>query len=129
MARLPVAFVVALLIVVVLALPTAAVSARWTSTASMPTLVARAHADLSTFTHLPAEAPFHLRLPKIDHAPAIFNLTHHPAEDWRPAWSPDGSKIAFVSDRTGDWQIYVMNPDGTKVRKLTELVPPSFAEE
>ncbi|HKI01847.1 MAG TPA: hypothetical protein VKK31_07710 [Thermoanaerobaculia bacterium] len=35
-------------------------------------------------------------------------------------WSPDGKKIAFYSDRTGDYEIYVMNPDGTGVVQLTK---------
>ena len=26
-----------------------------------------------------------------------------------PAWSPDGTKIAFASDRDGNYEIYVMN--------------------
>lgn len=30
-----------------------------------------------------------------------------------PAWSSDGTKIAFSSNRTGLFQIFVMNPDGT----------------
>ncbi len=47
------------------------------------------------------------------------NLTNHPADDWRPAWSPDGRRIAFVSDRDGNWEIYVMNADGSDVRRLT----------
>ena len=29
-----------------------------------------------------------------------------------PAWSPDGSKIVFMSDRDGDIEIYVMDADG-----------------
>jgi hypothetical protein len=29
-----------------------------------------------------------------------------------PAWSPDGQYIAFLTDRTGTWQIWRMRPDG-----------------
>ncbi len=41
------------------------------------------------------------------------NLTNNPASDGLPTWSPDGSRIAFVSDRDGNDEIYVMNADGT----------------
>jgi TolB protein len=39
-----------------------------------------------------------------------------------PAWSPDGKRIAFVSDRGHDdrYDIYVMNADGTKQTRLTK---------
>ena len=30
-----------------------------------------------------------------------------------PAWSPDGAEIAFLTDRTGRWEIWVMKADGT----------------
>ena len=36
-----------------------------------------------------------------------------------PAWSPDGSKIAFGSSRDGGWDIYVINADGSGLRRLT----------
>jgi len=36
-----------------------------------------------------------------------------------PAWSPDGRLIAFVSKRDGVSHVYVMNADGTGVRRLT----------
>ncbi len=36
-----------------------------------------------------------------------------------PAFSPDGSRIAFVSQRDGNAEIYVMNADGTGATRLT----------
>ena len=39
--------------------------------------------------------------------------------DGRPVWSPDGSRIAFESDRDGDGEIYTMNPDGSGAVQLT----------
>ncbi len=39
------------------------------------------------------------------------------AED--PAWSPDGTRIAFQSKRDGNQEIYVINVDGTGLRRLT----------
>ena len=35
------------------------------------------------------------------------------SENSNPAWSPDGQKIAFVSLRDGNAEIYVMNADGS----------------
>jgi len=47
-------------------------------------------------------------------------LTNHPEADFQPSWSPDGSRIAFVSDRNGgNDQIYVMDSSGKNVEKLT----------
>ncbi|MEH7343553.1 S9 family peptidase [Bacillus sp. JJ1532] len=37
-----------------------------------------------------------------------------------PRWSPDGTKIAFVSDRSGKGQIYVMDAKGGEARQLTK---------
>jgi Tol biopolymer transport system component len=34
-------------------------------------------------------------------------------------WSPDGSKIAFVSERTGDSDVFTMNPDGNSQFNVT----------
>lgn len=36
-----------------------------------------------------------------------------------PRWSPDGKKLAFVSDRNGKGQIFVMNKEGGEARQLT----------
>jgi hypothetical protein len=47
-------------------------------------------------------------------------LTNHPAFDDQPTWSPDGSKIAFRTNRDGgNYEIYVMNADGTNPVNLT----------
>mgnify|MGYP005809940229 CR=1 FL=1 len=42
------------------------------------------------------------------------NLTHTPGahEKW-PAWSPDGSKVAYISDASGEEEIYVAAQDGS----------------
>lgn len=50
-------------------------------------------------------------------------LTRDPANDRYPAWSPDGSQLAFHSDRAGYWDIYVMDVDGGNLRKLTTHNP------
>ena len=47
------------------------------------------------------------------------NLTNNGADDSTPAWSPDGTKIAFASNRDGNCEIYVMNADGTGQTNLT----------
>ena len=47
-------------------------------------------------------------------------ITDSPATERRPAWSPDGSKLAFVSDRDGNDEIYVMDADGSDQTRLTD---------
>ena len=42
------------------------------------------------------------------------------ADDFYPAWSPDGSQIAFYSTRDGDREIFVMDADGSNVTQLTD---------
>ncbi|MGH9821533.1 MAG: TolB family protein, partial [Pyrinomonadaceae bacterium] len=36
--------------------------------------------------------------------------------DGWPAWSPDGTRIAFASNRNSSYQIFTMNPDGSGVK-------------
>jgi len=46
-------------------------------------------------------------------------LTVHEAHDFMPVWSPDGSKIAFASDRYGNYDIFVMPAAGGTATRLT----------
>jgi Tol biopolymer transport system component len=46
-------------------------------------------------------------------------LTHNSVSDWGPSISGDGSKIAFQSDVKGDFEIFVINSDGTGLTQLT----------
>ena len=49
------------------------------------------------------------------------NLSNHPVDDRDPDWSPDGTKIAFISNRNdGVYQVYVMDADGSNQIRLTD---------
>jgi Tol biopolymer transport system component len=48
------------------------------------------------------------------------NVTKTPkVREFAPTWSPDGSRLAFVSYRDGNGEIYVMRPDGSGATRLT----------
>ena len=49
----------------------------------------------------------------------LLNISNHPAEDFRPQWSPDGQHIAFDSDREGNIEIYLASADGGQLTNLT----------
>ncbi|MGI8721742.1 MAG: TolB family protein [Geodermatophilaceae bacterium] len=55
----------------------------------------------------------------------VANLTNQFGVDVNPAWSPDGSRIVFISDRDRAGQlpptdVYVMQADGTGVVRATD---------
>ena len=54
----------------------------------------------------------------------LTNLTNNRVRDASPAWSPDGTRIAFASERDGNLEIYsrdiyVMNANGSGLVRLT----------
>jgi Tol biopolymer transport system component len=46
-------------------------------------------------------------------------LTFRSQYDISPAYSPDGSRITFASQADGNWEIYVMNSDGSGLVRVT----------
>ncbi len=49
----------------------------------------------------------------------LLNLTNNPGSDYHPAWSPDGTRIAFSSSRDGIGGLYLINADGSGQRNLS----------
>jgi TolB protein len=41
------------------------------------------------------------------------------SQAFAPAWSPDGKRVAFASNRAGNMEIYAANADGSDLRRLT----------
>jgi len=48
-----------------------------------------------------------------------FRLTHSDENDSQPAWSPDGTYLAFTSDRDGEGGIYIMTATGRHLGRIT----------
>ncbi len=46
-------------------------------------------------------------------------LTFHEAHDFMPVWSNDGDRIAFASDRYGNFNVFVMDAEGGQAERLT----------
>ena len=61
----------------------------------------------------------------VDVASGAHRALTAPAEaSYGPAWSPDGQWIAFVSDRDGDPELYVLRADGARATRLTHSPGP-----
>ena len=55
------------------------------------------------------------------------NLSNSPLDDFDPAYSPDGRKIAFVRGPRDAQELWLMNADGTDQRQLTRTVADEWA--
>jgi TolB protein len=49
----------------------------------------------------------------------VVQLTNGPGSNESPAWAPDGRHLAFQSNRTGRFEVYTMNIDGSEVKQIT----------
>jgi Tol biopolymer transport system component len=56
-----------------------------------------------------------------DHEEDVFQDLTNFFGDGDPVWSPDGSKILFLSGQDNNAQLYFMNADGTFIQQITQL--------
>jgi TolB protein len=52
--------------------------------------------------------------------PGLRRITDEMGDDIDGQWSPDGSMITWVTDRLGNWTVWVMNSHGSEKTQLTE---------
>jgi Tol biopolymer transport system component len=71
------------------------------------------------FTAKPADSPTRDIYVIASDGSGLTRLTSGQGNNAYPAYSPDGSKIVFDSDRSGTWQVWLMNADGTGQTQLT----------
>ncbi|MGA2154870.1 MAG: S9 family peptidase [Bryobacteraceae bacterium] len=55
-------------------------------------------------------------------------ITHSGDNNTRPRWSPDGQRIAYISDRGGSSQIWLMDADGGNANEITSLATEADGE-
>ncbi len=46
-------------------------------------------------------------------------ITLHPKNDFSPTWTVKGDRVVFISDRTGFWNVWMINSDGSDPQPLT----------
>ncbi len=51
--------------------------------------------------------------------PVPVQITSGTYNSIQPSWSPDGTKITFVSSQSGTYNVFVVNADGTDLRRVT----------
>ena len=52
----------------------------------------------------------------------MVNITNHDEYDAEPTISSDGQRIVFGSKRSGDFNVYIMDSDGSHVKRLTDRI-------
>jgi Tol biopolymer transport system component len=60
-----------------------------------------------------------LWLVTMDFSENEWRITYSEYQDYDPAWSPAGDLIAFVSEQTGNGDIYISTPLGFDMRRIT----------
>lgn len=76
------------------------------------------------FVHRPSDDLNRLDIKRIDLTSGQIDVLAGGAsrqKNWEPRWSPDGSAIAFLSQRSGWNEVWLIRPDGEGLRQLTGL--------
>jgi len=75
------------------------------------------------FVHRPPDDLNRLDLRLVDLVSGeVSELTGSPKQkDWSPRWAPDASQIAFLSERSGWNEVWLIRPNGSGLRQLTHL--------
>lgn len=91
----------------------------------------KVYSDVRTFTTRTFPDDFVLYAKRVDDVSQIFatdtvkenniQLTHNNYHSWRPLANPQKTKIAFLSTRDINPQLYTMNLDGSNVKRLTNI--------
>ncbi len=55
----------------------------------------------------------------------LMQLTDSGDRNGQAAWSPDGQQIAFVSNRSGSWEVWTMAHDGSQLQQITQDLGPT----
>ncbi|SNY99940.1 TolB family protein [Flagellimonas pacifica] len=53
-------------------------------------------------------------------------LANNDFDDWYPSWPPNGPQLIFSSLRDGEKGIYIMNKDGSSVKKISNATSPAW---
>lgn len=69
--------------------------------------------------HKTAQNDYNIYVMPADGSGKSRRLTENPQWDTCPAWSPDGDRIAFSRHRDHNWDIFVMDNDGSNLERLT----------
>src|SRR5215207_1117720 len=64
--------------------------------------------------------PTHIWIVALDGGPPR-QITREGEANSRARWSPDSKRIAYISDRAGSSQIWMMDPDGGDAKQVTNL--------
>jgi TolB protein len=57
------------------------------------------------------------------------NLSEHPAADYQPSWSPEGRQVAFISNRSGEHEVWLANFDIFDEHRFTNISQSSGIQE